>query len=114
MKIGLIIITLFIIIGTASAGDVSCQTDLMKPKIKAAVIDIEVLEPTGFMLAEGRVKSASSDEPLSQKNAPEEEQETAQVNEDETNTEAEKKESRLGGLFEILLPSKLRNPARRL
>ncbi|MGJ8662823.1 MAG: hypothetical protein ACSHWU_04185 [Marinicella sp.] len=115
MKISLIIITLFALIGTASAGDVSCQGELMKPKIKVVAIQELPMTLSNLPVAEGHVETGINHNKGLTSNVAGLEQETVLAEEeDEADDEVVKKESRLGGIFEILLPSKLRNPARKL
>ncbi len=104
MKFGVIFLALLFGIASAQANDVSCQVDMLTPKINAAIIEEEADKPAKMTVAEARLRL--------QKNPEEEERETAQTENKNIPAEAAKKESRLGGLFDILLPSKLRNPAK--
>lgn len=103
MKFGIIVLSLLFGFATAQANDVSCQVDMLTPKINATIIEEEADKPAEMTVAEARLRL--------QKKSDEEERETAQTENENIPAEAAKKESRLGGLFDILLPSKLRNPA---
>ena len=117
MKFGflrlIILSSLLLGTGFAQAGDVSCQVDLLKPKINAAVIEEEASKPASLTVAEARLrlKQNQADDDAEQKQQ-QNGQETAQNNDDKVATKATKKTSRLGGIFDILLPSKLRNPVK--
>ncbi len=95
--------TLLLVMGFAQAGDVSCQVDMLKPKMNAALIE-EDQKPASITVAEARIRLQSRKE--------ETKQETVMVEQDEQAEKEEpaKKESGLGSMFDILLPSKLRNP----
>lgn len=101
-----------LLLGTsfAQAGDVSCQVDLLKPKIKAAIIEEEMDKPAQLTVADARLRSQQKNQ---QDVAESKQQQNAQIPDNEENSEkSSKKPSRLGGIFEILLPSKLRNPVK--
>ena len=117
MKFLLILITIVTASGTAFAGDDSCQVNLLKPKINASVIAEEDSQPARITVAEARLRlqHTRKDQQLIE----EESQDTAQVDssqvdseESSADAEEDKKTSRLGGIFDILLPSKLRNPVK--
>ncbi len=112
MKFGFILLFLAtlscISIGAAKAGDVSCQTDILKPKMQASMVLEEHDKPAKLTVAETQIRLRNHHKNSTQEAA----QETAQNNEQEAATESAKKSSPLGGLFDILLPSKLRNPAK--
>lgn len=147
MKFGFLVLILLsgllLGIGFAQAGDVSCQVDLLKPKINAAVILEEANKPAKLTVAEARLRLQKSQvtddtEPAHKENGQvqngqvhngqvhngqvhngqvhndhkETTQETAQTNDEKETAKAAKKPSRLGGIFDILLPSKLRNPVK--
>lgn len=121
MKFGflLLILLLSLLLGFAQAGDVSCQVDLLQPKINAAVIIAEANKPAKLTVAEARLrlqKTQVADDTESAKKQNGQVQnshkETAQATDEKETTKAAKKPSRLGGIFEILLPSKLRNPVK--
>jgi len=94
---------------------VSCQVDLLKPKINAAVIVEEANKPAKLTVTEARLRLQQS-QVADERVAEETEQTQEQNNKDTapTNTEkvTAKKTTRLGGIFDILLPSKLRNPVK--
>lgn len=100
----------------ARAGDVSCEVDSLKPKINAAMILDEASKPAEVTVAEARMRLQKSHEQkhteqtqkqlVQQQNQKEDEQETSQNNNDKV---AAKKTSGMGGIFDILLPSKLRD-----
>jgi len=104
MKILTSLLILFVVVGTAHANDVSCQVDMLKPKLKASVIHDETDMPAGITVSDAiiRLKKQNKSESI--------ELESAQVENEETENEPVKKESGLGSMFDILLPSKLRNP----
>lgn len=117
MKFLLILITIVTASGTAFAGDDSCQVNLLKPKINPSVIAEEDSQPAKLTVAEARLRLQQTRQ--DQQRTEEESQDTAQVDNaqvdgEEAPAEAEenKKSSRLGGIFDILLPSKLRNPVK--
>ncbi len=123
MKVGFSILAFLLVMGAAKAGDISCQVDLLKPKIKAAVIEEEVVKDSELTFAEARIRSqqvTKKAEPVIENTIAETEQQitkiemedSLQTEDSEVTTKSEKKESRRGGLFDILLPSKLRNPVR--
>ncbi len=101
------LLTLLLFMGFAQAGDVSCQVDMLKPKMNAKFIE-EDQKPGAITVAEARVRlQATQEEPK---------EETALVDQDEqTENEApaKKEQSGLGSMFDILLPSKLRNPVQK-
>jgi hypothetical protein len=116
MKVGVIFMSLFLANGLAKAGDVSCQAELLKPKFKAPLIEEEEHKAGSLTVAEARIRLQQSRQEIaaveSPKAAATEEPEVAAEEEPEVTDEAAKKESRVGGFFDILLPSKLRNPVR--
>ncbi len=132
MKFGFLLLillsSLLLGIGFAHAGDVSCQVDLLKPKINAAVIIEEANKPAKLTVAEAKLrlqKSQVADDTeqahkknrqakngQAQNSQQKTNQETAQTNDEKETTKAAKKTSSLGGIFKILLPSKLRNPVK--
>lgn len=98
--------TLLLVMGFAQAGDVSCEVDMLKPKMSAKFIE-EEQKPAAITVAEARIRlQARQDEP---------EEETVLVEQEKSTEEDEpaKKESGLGSMFDILLPSKLRNPVQK-
>lgn len=111
MKVVIFTILLLLLGGLAQAGDVSCQVDLLKPKMKAAVIEEEANKPATMTVAEARIRLQKSrqTEQLAEQDDEEDNKEPVQSEDTEV---AAKKESRLGGIFDILLPSKLRNPVK--
>ncbi|WP_223787320.1 hypothetical protein [Marinicella meishanensis] len=119
MKVGLFITLLLLAFGMAKAGDVSCQADLLKPKFKAPVIEEEDHKPGSLTLAEARLRLQQSRQEIAAIDAaktspqtPTEEEEPTPEEDSEVTNKSAKKESRMGGLFDILLPSKLRNPVK--
>ena len=101
MKTIFSIIFLHLLLSSAQASDVSCQVNVLKPKMSAVMTVDEKSKPAEFTIAEARIRL--------KKDSDEKPQETAKV--DEEKVETAKKESGLGSMFDILLPSKLRNPA---
>ena len=101
MKTIFSIILLHLLLGSVQASDTSCQVNVLKPKMSSALTIAEQSKPAELTIAEARIR-------LNQ-DADEKPQETAKV--DEEKVETAKKESGLGSMFDILLPSKLRNPA---
>ncbi len=108
--------------GFASAGDVSCQVDLLKPKINVALIQDEADKPASLTVSETKLRlqqhqanhNSSTDTTIQEsgeqsKDKNKQNQETAQSPSDKVNNKATKKSSGSGGIFDILLPSKLRD-----
>ncbi len=107
--------------GFAQAGDVSCQVNLLKPKLNPVIIQEEASKPAKLTVAETKIrlqKSQSQDDvQLSSKQhtqqqaqqQKEEDQGTTQTNKEEVANKTAKKTSGLGGIFDILLPSNLRD-----
>lgn len=110
MKFAVLIILLIVASLGVHAGDVSCQSEIMKPKISAVHVMDEDQKPADLTVAEAKLRLKENNELQA---SDEEEQiqqdETAQV---ESKKVTAKKQSRLGGIFDILLPSKLRNPVK--
>ncbi len=113
MKVGIFTILLLLLGGFAQAGDVSCQVDLLKPKINAVVIEEEINKPATMTVAEARLRLQNS---RNTEQPDEQQEEGGEENDEPVQTEdtevTAKKESRMGGIFDILLPSKLRNPVK--
>lgn len=112
MKVGFITLLLLLVMGAVKAGDVSCQVDLLKPKIKAAVIIEETDKPATMAIAEGKLRLQNSRENKELEQQDQENHDAALTEDSEVTEKTAKKESRLGGIFDILLPSKLRNPVK--
>lgn len=115
MKVGVIFTLLFLAMGLAHAGDVSCQADLLKPKFKAPLIEEEAHKAGSLTVAEARIRLQQSRQEIAAVETPKvatDEPETTPEEDSEVTEESAKKESRVGGFFDILLPSKLRNPVR--
>jgi len=132
MKFGFLLLILYssllLGISLAQAGDVSCQVDLLKPKTNATVIIEEANKPAKLNVAEARlrlqknqvtdateavqVQNGQVQNEQVQNNQQKTTQKTALTNDEKETTKAAKKTSKRGGIFEILLPSKLRNPVK--
>ncbi len=109
MKFAVFLLLLTLIIsGGAHANDVSCQSGLMKPNINPVLIMAEEDKPADLTVAEARLR-LKENRTVAANEEEQEKQEPVQANNEKANT---KKQSRLGGIFDILLPSKLRNPVR--
>jgi len=93
-------------LGTAHANDVSCQVNVLKPKLSATSIKAESDKPAKITVTEARLRLSQSTE----KNKQETVQTDSQTEEKDINDEPVEKESGLGNMFDILLPAKLRNP----
>jgi hypothetical protein len=106
MKKVVILISLLLLAGLSHASDVSCQVDVLKPKMNATALQEEVSKPGEITVAEARLRLSKEDKEEQQ------EQETAQTDNEELPAETAKKESGLGNMFDILIPAKLRNPVR--
>lgn len=109
--------SLIISAGFAQAGDVSCQVDLLKPKFNASLIEDEAKKPAKMTVTETKHRLKQSlkkpgSENKSEQKSENKTQETAQVENKKVADKIVKKTSRLGGIFDILLPSKLRNPVK--
>ncbi|MFC3192917.1 hypothetical protein ACFODZ_01560 [Marinicella sediminis] len=104
MKQAFIIIICLTLAGISHAGDVSCQVDVLKPKMNATSLQDEVSKPAQITVAEARLRLQAEVE--------EEPPESSQSENDEIPAETAKKESGLGNMFDILIPAKLRNPVR--
>lgn len=89
------------------AGDVSCQVDVLKPKMNVAAFQVNAQQPALITVAEARIRLRQDDEGEQEKQL-----EMAQTDNDELPAETAKEESGLGNMFDILIPSKLRNPVR--
>lgn len=109
MKSLFCLVTILLVLGSAQASDVSCQVNVLKPKLNTTVIKDESDKPAKITVAEARIRLMQSVE--------ERNQETAQVEtlpeDKEITDEPAKKESGLGNMFDILLPAKLRNPVQK-
>jgi|GEM_PF-1802286 len=103
----------------AQAGDVSCQVDLLKPRVNISqytqATEITTTE-TKVQIQQNQLKNdnqhaqvQSSQEQGEGEGEGEGETQT-NTNSDNTTEKTVKKASRLDGIFDILLPSKLRNP----
>jgi len=120
MKVGITITILLLAFGMAKAGDESCQAELLKPKYKAPLIEEEENKPGALTVAEARIRLLQSRQVVADIEAAEANNDSGAVEEEqptpeedsEVANEAAKKESRLGGIFDILLQSKLRNPVK--
>ncbi len=112
MKIGIITIVLLLLVGIAQAGDVSCQVDLLKPKMNAAVIVEEANKPATLTVAESRLRLQNRKLAETAGDPEQEDQEPEPQEDTEVAAKSAKKESRIGGIFDILLPAKLRNPVK--
>lgn len=97
----------FLLTGITHAGDVSCQVDVLKPKMNATALQDDVEQPAQMTVAEARLRLSHDEDETD-----EEQQETAQTDNEDLPAETAKKESGLGNMFDILIPSKLRNPVR--
>ncbi len=106
MKTLFSLVTILMVMGSAYASDVSCQVNILKPKLSAAVIQQEADKPAKLTVAEARLRLKKSAEERVQQTAQTEEQ----TEDKELPDEPVKRESGLGSMFDILLPSKLRNP----
>lgn len=107
MKTLLSLITIFLVVGISQASDVSCQVDVLKPKMNPTLIEEEAEKPATMTVAEARIRL---------KNTQEEQQANttlAQTEDQPEEEEVTEKESGLGSMFDILLPSKLRNPVQK-
>ena len=107
MKTTTIIFIGCLLTGITQASVVSCQVDVLKPKMNAAALEENARQPAQLTVAEARLRLKKDDEDEQDK-----QQETAQNDNDELPAETAKKESGLGNMFDILIPSKLRNPVR--
>jgi ribosomal protein L12E/L44/L45/RPP1/RPP2 len=107
MKTLFSLLTLLLVLGSAQAGDVSCQVDVLKPKMNASIIKEEAEKPADLTVAEARLRLKNRQQVSQQDNSmADQEQQTEKE-------EPAKKESGLGSMFDILLPSKLRNPVQK-
>ncbi len=124
MKFGVLLFILLsfqiLVSGFASAGDVSCQVDLLKPKVNAVLIQDEADKPASLTVADTKLrlqqhqsKHSNTSETAAKENDKQlkdnSNQETAQSTPDKVNNKTAKKSSGMGGIFDILLPSKLRD-----
>lgn len=100
------LLALLLVMGFAQAGDVSCQVDMLKPKMNANLIE-ENQKPGSITVAEARIRLQASQEVAKNKTAMVEQEKQAEKE------EPAKKESGMGSMFNILLPSKLRNPVQK-
>ncbi len=107
MKVIISLVTILWVLGTAHASDVSCQVNVLKPKLSATTVQKEADKPAAMTVAEARLRLKKSAEQRNQETA----QAEPQPEEKESTDEPVTKESGLGNMFDILLPSKLRNPA---
>lgn len=89
-----------------AANDVSCQSDLMKPKLNATMTLNESEKPAQLTVSDTQTRLKES----RTKNTAESEKENTISASEEKPTA--KKESSLGDIFDILLPAKLRNPVK--
>ncbi len=117
MKSGFLLLilltSLLLATGFARAGDVSCQVDLLKPKFNASVIAEEANKPAKLTVTETKLRLKQNLKKLDSEDQRENNnQETVQVENKKEADKSVKKSSRLGGIFDILLPSKLRNPVK--
>ncbi|TDR20537.1 hypothetical protein [Marinicella litoralis] len=106
MKTLFSLITILWVLSSAQASDVSCQVNVLKPKLSATVIQQESEKPANITVAEARLRLKHSAEQRVQETAQTEPAEE----ETELSEEPAEKESGLGSMFDILIPSKLRNP----
>lgn len=107
--------TFSLLLGTAAAwaNDGSCQVDLLKPKFNAAVIEAESTKPAQLTVSETKLRLQQNQlQTDTQANNKQQAQETVQTNDEKTQEKSTEKTSRLGGIFDILLPSQLRNPVK--
>ena len=74
--------------------------------MNASALQEDAQQAAQLTVAEARLRLKQDDE------AAEEPQETAQTENEDLPAETAKKESGLGNMFDILIPSKLRNPVR--
>ncbi|MCB1582489.1 MAG: hypothetical protein R3E90_04805 [Marinicella sp.] len=100
------LLTLLLVMGFAQAGDVSCQVDMLKPKMNANFIE-EDQKPATITVTEARIRLQARQE------TPQKETALSEQDEQTEKEEPAKKESGLGSMFDILLPSKLRNPVQK-
>ncbi len=109
MKLTLLFILLIVASFGSNANDVSCQSEIMKPKLSASLILEEDQKPAELTVAEAKLRLKKIENTAETEEEQSEQDDTAQAN---TEKATAKKQSRLGGIFDILLPSKLRNPVR--
>lgn len=106
MKTLLSLFTFFLLLGAAQASDVSCQINILKPKMNATLIEEEQDKPAQITVAEARMRLQASNDDA-------EERDSSQSDDEELTTETAEKDSGLGSMFDILLPAKLRNPVQK-
>lgn len=109
MKLVVLLISLTVFSIGAHANDVSCQSEIMKPKLSASLLIEEDQKPAKLTVAEAKLRLKAIDDSEEAEEEQTQQDESAQVGSEKAVT---KKQSRLGGIFDILLPSKLRNPVR--
>jgi len=101
------LITILIVLGSAKANDVSCEVNVLKPKLSATLVQQESEKSADMTVAEARLRLKKSKQERSQQVT---QTESASENKDMAEKPV-KKQSGLGNMFDILLPSKLRDPA---
>lgn len=108
MKTLFSLLALLLVMGFAQAGDVSCQVDVLKPKMNPIIKD-EAEKPADLTVAEARVRLKNRQKANQQETVLAKQEQKQQTEKDEP----AEKESGLGSMFDILLPSKLRNPVQK-
>ena len=109
----------------AQAGDTSCQVDLLQPKVNVTQIQDQITRPNSNELAVADAKLDSQKKPVNKKdknlqhaysqikkNTEHKDQRTISEPTNEVADKTAKKNTKPGGFFDILLPSKLRNPVK--
>ncbi|MCX7552774.1 hypothetical protein OS175_02690 [Marinicella sp. S1101] len=106
MKTAFLLIILMFISLAAVANDVSCQSDLMKPKLNNTMTLTEAEKPAQLTVSDTQKRLKENRSKDIEKSKTEN---TISATEEEPTV---KKESSLGNIFDILLPAKLRNPVK--
>lgn len=123
MKFGLMVLALLSILllgsSLAQAGDEPCEVNLLQPKIKAAIISDEHHPSSQLTVAEVKSRLQQNQQKITtDSNSAENKQQVTQITDEEKpdvtkdDDKPVKQPSRLGGIFDILLPATLRNPVK--